>query len=92
MASPSANVLVVSSTRLPACRERYAAGAACDCMPITSTDERTASADMCVRGHDLRGAGTAAPASDGQGYDGCGGVDWRARQGWRSPMTQVPLP
>ena len=41
MASPSANVLVVSSTRVPACQERYAAGAASDCTPITSTDERT---------------------------------------------------
>src|SRR5258707_11010263 len=31
VASPSANVLVVSSTRVPACQERKAAGAASDC-------------------------------------------------------------
>jgi len=43
VASPSANVLVVSSTRvrrLP--RTVRGPGAAWDCTPITSTDERTA--------------------------------------------------
>jgi hypothetical protein len=42
VASPSANVLVVSATSEPARQERYAAGAASDCTPITSIDGRTA--------------------------------------------------
>ena len=46
VASPSANVLVVSSTSAPARQERYAAGAASDCTPITSIDGRTALATM----------------------------------------------